>query len=1245
MTRLTRAAPLLALLAAACSDEPAPARVAQPHQTDQCTGLAALTLTAQPARVRVSSPVALVATGGSGHYTYLLEPGGSSGALVGSRFLAGRTPGTDTLVVEDARCPGVSATTQVNVAATFNVAPVRAELRPGTSFQVATDGVLGSAMYLLSADGSGATLSPGGLYTAGTREGLDVITVRDTQSGDEAVLQYEVRTNARLTGAPAFLAVPSGSSVPLATRGGSDRVNWTKESGPGTLAGGRLNVEPGAIGVAVLNAADPFTGDTARVSVRVLDELTRPGLPHGRLSDVATLVTADFDGDGHLDLAVGQRESDLDQPSGGAVFIFKGGSGGLPAEPTWVLTGTTETAQFGDALAAGDLDGDGRAELLVSSPGADVAVTNAGAVYLYTFRSGAPAPLRQQLTGLLRNAAFGSGMAIADFEGDGDLDVVVGSPLGDLAPTNAIRNRGTVDIYASTRSSPVPDLPTVRLGGWDLTQDGALVSRSNTELGRALVTGDLNGDGLVDLAALSRVSRYNASGAVSGAQMAISVFLARAEGARFRASPDVYVLPANTADSNEGTWRLGVIPAEGTRPPLLLAVADRADSPDLRSSGGLQSGSDSGGALLFDLTGYSATGEPANRPPQVAREAAFARIYGEASGINAGRSWAVMDVDGEPGLELLLGAPYSSAPSGVGTGTLRWSGKILVYPLSTLTQGSVLNRPLTVINGTAVSDTLGSGLATWGPAANPSLVAFAGRSSSEQGAFTGSVELYHRQGASVTEWTRTSVRVPAKPSVERFGEAVAIAQGPQGRPLVLTGAPGWSGPGTSNDGNALAIGRAYVHDVTAPTQATVVEEGLPSPHQAGRNVGVDVAFSDFNGDGRPDLVVGASNFYVPGTGTTASNNELNNTYTSVPAACVTSGTQSVGGALVSLGQADGSFKPAYRLFATNVIADCTLEPEALCRRTGIGRGVVGGFDLNGDGRGDVGLLRNDGMEVFLGRAPEDASLAKLSMVCESVYTMPSMDIQTSAPTSLGDLNGDGCDELAWRYAEGARSGVAILLGFDAGGTRCGGRRTATVWRIAGDSEVQLTNMGLGLSMTRAGRFLGDTRDFVAISATSVPFNGVTQPVVLLFDKTVLVNKMQALQSAGSPLVVGALGDGLNPVVLVHRHRAVNFGSRLVGGTDLTGDNIPDLLVSAPGASEASDGGGAVFLYAGGVGQQGALSPFLMVVGDGSERSALGQAMSMMPGSGSSPPMLVIGAPRSYRTGTQNGTAFVLPLGF
>jgi hypothetical protein len=1243
MIRLTRAAPLLVLLAAACSDELEPARVVpQPPTVDLCTGLPPLALTAEPARVRVSTPVSLVASGGSGHYRFLLEPGGSSGEVVGNRFIAGRTPATDTLVVEDAKCPGDARAT-VTVVAAFDVAPARAELPPGTSFQIAVDGLLGSPTYTLTRGDSGATLTPEGVYTAGSRDGVDLLTVRDSRTGDEALLQYQVRAGVRLVGDPAFLAVPAGASVPLATRGGSDRVRWTKVSGPGTVADGRLSVEPGATGTTLLSVTDPFTNQTAQVSVRVLDELTRPVLAHGRLTDVASLVTADFDGDGTQDLAVGQRESDLSRPGGGAVFIFKGGPDGLPAQPTWVLTGSTDTAAFGDVLAAGDLDGDGRAELVVSSPGADVAVTNAGAVYLYTFKNGTPAPLRQQLTGLLRDAAFGAGLAVVDIDGDGDLDLVAGAPLGDLSPTQAINRRGTVDLYLSEPGRPVPDLPTSRLGGSDLTREGALVARSNSDLGRAVVAADLNGDGRVDLAALGRVSRYSAEGTASGSQVAISVFFARAEGARFRASPDVYVLPANTADSSEGTWRLGAIPGEGSRPTLLLAVADGLDSPDLRASGGVQSGTDAGGALLFDLSERRPTGEPPTTPPQVRREEAFARIYGDAGFINAGRSWAVLDVDGAAGPELLLGAPRASGPAA--NNAQRLSGKVLVYPLATLARGSVLNRPLASLVGAARSDTLGSGLAVWNLPGGLALAAFSGRASSEQGAFTGRVDLYRRAGASLAEWTRTSVMVPSRPSVERFGEAVAVARGPQGRALTLVGAPGWSGPGSNNDGDALSIGRAYLHDATQPATARVVEEGAPSPSRAGRSVGVDVAFTDFNGDGRVDLAVGAQTFFVPGTGTTSSNTELTNTYASVNAACVASGNQTLGGVLVSLGQADGTFRPAYRLWAPSQIAGCTPETDSRCRRTLIGRGLVGGFDFNNDGNEDLGVLRDDGFELFLGRAPEDGTLAKLTMGCDPVYSWPSLNIQTFTPASLDDLNGDGCDEVAWRYAEGSRSGVAILFGFDAGGTRCAGRTSATVLRLAGDSERSLSNLGLGVGITRAGRFLNDTRDFVAISATSIPFNGVTQPVVLLYDRAELLAELQRRQTAGEPLVIGALGDGLAPVTLVHRTRAVSFGAALAGGHDLTGDGVPDLLVGAPGASEASDGGGAVFLYAGGRGQEGALSPFLMAVGDGSERGALGQDLALLPGASGTPPLLLIGAPRSYRTGTQNGTAFALPLGF
>ncbi|RKG60682.1 VCBS repeat-containing protein [Corallococcus sp. AB011P] len=1239
MKRLLRATPLAALLTLACDGELKPAD--QLPYVGPCEGLAPLTLSAEPTTVRSGSVATLTAGGGSGHYSFRAEAGGSSGDVRGNRFVAGGTPGEDTLTVVDEQCGGATSV-RVKVISRFGVAPARAMLRPGTSFQIAIEGLVGTATFALTNNGSGATLSDTGLYTAGQVEALDVITVRDTKSGDTESLQYTVSKAAKLVGDPQYLGVPSGSSAPLGTTGGSDRVTWTKKSGPGSVVNGRIVVEAGAAGTVVLEAKDAFTGDVAPVSVRVLDELTRPLLAHGKLSDVATLVTADFDGDGIQDLAVGQRESELARPTGGAVFIYKGSASGLPSKPTWVLTGETEGALFGDMLAAGDLDGDGIADLAVSSPAADVTIGDSGAVYLYSFKPGqGPALMRPALTGLGRGG-FGTGLAIADADGDGDMDLFVGSPGADLSTLSGISRRGVIDIFILTKGQTVPDLPVVRLGGQDLDASGKFLLKSTTELGRALVVADLNDDGRPDLAALHRLTRYNADGSTNGQQMAVAVYFARDSAPRYRSAADQYVLVSNTAVetmANEGTFRLGAIPGEGSRPPFLVVMADKADSPDLSKVGGVAAAQDAGGAYLFDLRGATLAADPSVvNPPTVPLANAFARFYGDARSITATRSWAVMDVDGTAGPELLLGAPYASVMSG--TTTLGNAGKVLVFPLTGLSKDTVMNKPLAALGGAAKAEVLGAGLAAWNLPSGPVLAGFSGRASLTPGAFTGRVDVFSKAGASIAEWSRSGMDVTAKASVERFGEAVAVAR-LNSKVMALVGSPGFSGPGPNNDGADMTVGRAYTFDTAEPGKAIVSGEGASSPWHGGRNVGVDVAFTDFNGDGRPDMVAGATGLVIPATNSAATERDPY-----VQNACMTTATQSLGGLLVSLGQSDGTFKPAYRVFAPSVVTDCDDAAAARCKRTSIGRGVVGGFDFNGDGKQDLAVLRDRGFELFLGRAPEDASLAKMTLACDPLYSSffsaATAGLQTSAPAALGDLNGDRCDEVAWRYNDGTRSGIVILYGYDPGGTRCGARTTPSMVRISGDTEKNIALMNLGVATTRAGKFLGDSRDFIAVTANNYLFEGVNQPTVLLYDVAAINARRPA--SSGETLV-GAINDGLTPIPVTYRARAVSFGTSLSGGTDLNGDSVPDLWVGAPNASVASDGDGAAFLFAGGAKSTGALSPFLLVVGDGAERSYLGQSIAVVPGSGGSPPSVVIGAPRSYRTGTQNGTAYSLPLPF
>src|SRR5439155_1511011 len=186
---------------------------------------------------------------------------------------------------------------------------------------------------------------------------------------------------------------------------------------------------------------------------------------------------------------LGVPAADLARPAGGAVFIFKGTAQGLPAAPTWTLTGSSDTAQFGAVLAAGDLDGDGKAELAVAAPGSDITATDSGAVYLYAFDSNGPKALRNPLTGLGRGR-FGTALAIADLDGDGDNDLAVGSPTGDLAPTATMFGRGVVDLFLIDRLKPIPDLGAIRLGGVDLATDGTTKATTNLNTGRSLAIGD-----------------------------------------------------------------------------------------------------------------------------------------------------------------------------------------------------------------------------------------------------------------------------------------------------------------------------------------------------------------------------------------------------------------------------------------------------------------------------------------------------------------------------------------------------------------------------------------------------------------------------------------------------------------------------------------------------------------------------------------------------------------------------------
>ena len=1220
-----------------------------PPPVDTCEGLSAITARVAPDTIRVNGAATVSATGGTGRYSYRITSEPAVGVLQGTRYVAGLIVGSDTITVSD-DC-GNSARVGVEVSASFSVRPQRSRVAPGTSINISVEGAKGSVTYARQGGGfaSGGDLV-GATYTAGnTVPATDVILVKDTATGDQAAVVVEVADDARFRPAAARLSLPTGSFVPLATVDGSGVVTWNIASGPGTLEqrlGALAYVAPlspdaGGSDV-VLEVRDTFVDAGAQVKVRLLTELTRPELvAQGRRSDVATMVTADFDGDGIDDVALGVPESDLNRPQGGAVFIFKGTNDGLPSEPTWTIPGQSDTAQFGSVMAAGDLDGDGKADLAISAPGDDVTIADSGAVYLFGIGPDGPRQLRAPLTGLGRGN-FGASLAIGDVDGDGDNDLVVGSPGADLGGFTA---RGVIDIFVLHAGQPIPDLGEVRISGWDLDADGGTRRTSNLRGGRSLVVRDLNGDSRADLAILSSVNfmpNPADGGVLARNVIAAQVHLGRDATKRFEDTPDLYVIPVNTGDGDEGTWKLDFIPAGNGRPALLAAGADRADSPNLTANdGGTSGGGNGGGVLLFDLSGLPASGSAPLQPRQVTRAQAWSRVYGSQGNIQAARSFAAVDADGDSQPELVLGAPYASRVTD--GGTLSNTGRLEFFSLSRLSNGAVVNRPDFVRGGENRVDILGTAVTGW----RGRVVGFNHRASTIHGDYTGRLDVFSAGTADTSSWSVASIAIPNKPGGQGFGQCIEVGAQAGGLHAIV-GVPNWSGPGADGTGGETGAGRSIQWKVSAPDVPRVITEGANTAYQTdagvrafgGRGQAVDVAMTDFDDDGRQDLIVAAPNFSIPGR---LADGGVNSTEYALNRAECSANGQTPGGVFVHLGQSDGTYKEGFRVWAVRDIDGCTVADggaAASCQRSALSRnGVIGRFDFDGDDKQDLAMMRNNGFEIFSGgRAPDDPQLNKPSMVCDPYFSFPFITQGTTVPTALGDLNNDGCDELAFRYADNNRQGIIVLYGF---GSTCSST-TASWVRVSGDVETGVAPMRLGVAIARASGVLADNRDALAVTADLYPFLGDLQPTVLLLP----VAQLNALRPMSGERLVAVQGTpALTPVPLVSMQRALNFGRSLAGGVDVDGDGRHDLVVSATGASLNGDGTGAVYVFKGGTVTSGANQPALIIVADHRERASFGQDLSLSAGAGNVPAALGIGAPLSYRWGTSNGTAFVLPMDF
>ncbi len=224
------------------------------------------------------------------------------------------------------------------------------------------------------------------------------------------------------------------------------------------------------------------------------------------------LTAGDFNGDGYADLAIGVPGEDIGKlANAGMVNVLYGSETGLSAlgnqqwhQDVLDVEGDPQAFdRFGDALTAGDFNGDGEDDLAIGVPGELVnLVDDAGLVQvLYGSPTGLDVAGQQSwsqdsagVPGALEDDAFGSSLAAGDFNGDGEDDLAVGAP--DEA-VGVLGSAGAANVLYGSGSGLTGDSSQI----FHQDVDGIPgVAEANEQFGDSLTAGDFNGDGDDDLA-------------------------------------------------------------------------------------------------------------------------------------------------------------------------------------------------------------------------------------------------------------------------------------------------------------------------------------------------------------------------------------------------------------------------------------------------------------------------------------------------------------------------------------------------------------------------------------------------------------------------------------------------------------------------------------------------------------------------------------------------------------------------
>lgn len=205
-------------------------------------------------------------------------------------------------------------------------------------------------------------------------------------------------------------------------------------------------------------------------------------------------AAGDVNGDGFADVLISAPNFNNDR---GQVFLFLGSANGLSSDPAWTVVGESSGALFGSvASGVGDINGDGFSDVMIGAPyQSNGTIKHAGCAYLFL---GSAQGLASRPEWIYRGQfelgeTGGIVQPAGDVNGDGLADVVVSSCHASKASVQVGRTAVFYGRKSGLRSEP------------DWIQEGDQPSAVFGEL--ATTAGDVNHDGFDDV--IVGVQHYN----------------------------------------------------------------------------------------------------------------------------------------------------------------------------------------------------------------------------------------------------------------------------------------------------------------------------------------------------------------------------------------------------------------------------------------------------------------------------------------------------------------------------------------------------------------------------------------------------------------------------------------------------------------------------------------------------------------------------------------------------------------